>query len=45
MGSGKGESVLVHVGINNVEREGTTVIIEEIQAVLSEHKADAGLSR
>ena len=26
MGSGKGGSVLIHVGTNNVEREGTTAI-------------------
>ena len=27
MGSGKGGSVLVHVGTNNVDREGTTAIV------------------
>ena len=27
--SGKGGSVLVHVGINNVEREGTTAIVRK----------------
>ena len=27
VGSGKGGSVLVHVGTNNVEREGTTAIV------------------
>ena len=27
MGSGKGGSVLVHVGTNNVERDGTTAIV------------------
>ena len=29
VGSGKGGSVLVHVGINNVEREGTTAIVRK----------------
>ena len=29
VGSGKGGSVLVHVGINNLEREGTTVIVRK----------------
>ena len=29
VGSGKGGSVLVHVGTNNVEREGTTSIIRK----------------
>ena len=29
MGSGKGGSVLVHVGINNVEREDTTAIVRK----------------
>ena len=29
MGSGKGGSVLVHVGTNNVEREGTTAIVRK----------------
>ena len=28
-GSGKGGSVLVHVGVNNVEREGTTAIVRK----------------
>ena len=38
MGSGKGGSVLVHVGTNNIEREGTT----EIQEFGQNTKADAG---
>ena len=29
IGSGKGGSVLVHVGTNNIEREGTTAIIRK----------------
>ena len=29
MGSGKGGSVLVHVGTNNAEREGTTAIVRK----------------
>ena len=29
VGSGKGGSVLVHVGTNNVEREGTTAIVKK----------------
>ena len=29
VGSGKGGSVLVHVGINNVQREGTTAIVRK----------------
>ena len=29
VGSGKGGSVLVHVGINNVEREGTTAVVRK----------------
>ena len=29
MGSGKGGSVLVYIGTNNVEREGTTAIVRK----------------
>ena len=29
VGSGKGGSVLVHVGTNNIEREGTTAIVRK----------------
>ena len=29
MGSGKGGSVLGHVGTNNIEREGTTAIVRK----------------
>ena len=29
MGSGKGGFVLVHVGTNNIEREGTTAIVRK----------------
>ena len=29
IGLGKGGSILVHVGTNNVEREGTTVIVRK----------------
>ena len=29
IGPGKGGSILVHVGTNNVEREGTTVIVRK----------------
>ena len=36
VGSGKGGSVLVHVGTNNVEREGTTAIVRKYRQ-LSEH--------
>ena len=36
VGSGKGGSVLVHVGTNNVEREGTTAIVGNIGS-WSEH--------
>ena len=35
VGSGKGGSVLVHVGTNNVEREGTTAIVRVEQVILS----------
>ena len=38
MGSGKGGSVLVHVGRNNLEREGTTAI----QAVSQNTKPEVG---
>ena len=37
VGSGKGGSVLVHVGTNNVEREGTTAIVRGNTAIWSEH--------
>ena len=34
MGSGQGGPVLVHVGTNNVEREGTTAILREYKQVV-----------
>ena len=34
MGSGKGGPVLVHVGTNNVEREGTTAIVKEYRQLV-----------
>ena len=34
MGSGKGGSVIVHVGTNNVEREGTTAIIRKYRQLI-----------
>ena len=34
VGSGKGGSVLVHVGSNNVEREGTTAIIRKYRQLV-----------
>ena len=34
MGSGKGGSVLVHVGTNNVEREGTTAILKKYKKLV-----------
>ena len=34
MDSGKGGSVLVHVGINNVKREGTTAIIRKYRQLV-----------
>ena len=34
VGSGKGESVLVHVGTNNVEREGTTAIVRKYRQLV-----------
>ena len=34
VGSGKGGSVLVHVGTNNVEREGTTAIVRKYRKLL-----------
>ena len=34
VGSGKGGSVLVHVGINNVEREGTTAIVRKYRQLV-----------
>ena len=34
MGSGKGGSVLVHVGTNNVEREGTIVIVRKYRQLV-----------
>ena len=39
MGPGKGGSVLVHVGTNNVEREGTTAIVRKYS---QNTKADVG---
>ena len=41
VGSGKGGSVLLHVGTNNVEREGRTAIVR-IQEFGQNTKADAG---
>ena len=32
--SGKGRSVLIHVGTNNVEREGTTVIVRKYRKLV-----------
>ena len=34
VGSGKGGSVLVHVGTNNVEREGTTAIVRKYRQLV-----------
>ena len=34
MGSGKGGSVLVHVGTNNIEREGTTAILRKYRQLV-----------
>ena len=34
VGSGKGGSVLVHVGANNVEREGTTAIVRKCRKLV-----------
>ena len=34
VGSGKGGSVLVHVGKNNVEREGTTAIVRKYRQLV-----------
>ena len=34
VGSGKGGSVLVHVGTNNVEREGTTAIVRKCRQLV-----------
>ena len=34
VGSGKGESVLVHVGAKNVEREGTTAIVRKYRKLV-----------
>ena len=41
VGSGKGGSVLVHVGTNNVEREGTTAIVRKIQEFGQNTKTEA----
>ena len=40
MGSGKGGSFLVHVGTNNVEREGTTAIVRKYRQLVSTLKQD-----
>ena len=34
MGSGKGGSILVHIGTNNVEREGTTAIVRKYRKLV-----------
>ena len=34
VGSGKGGSVLVHIGTNNVEREGTTTIVRKYRKLI-----------
>ena len=34
VGSGKGGSVLVHLGTNNVEREGTTAIVRKYRQLV-----------
>ena len=39
IGPGKGESILVHVGTNNVERQGHNCHSSEIQAVSQDAKA------
>ena len=38
MGSSKGGSVLVHVGTNNAEREGTTAIVEKYRNLVRTKK-------
>ena len=43
VGSCKGGSVLVHVGTNNVEMEGTTAIVRKYRSVVGQNtKAYAG---
>ena len=34
MGPGKGGSILVHIGTNNAEREGTTAIVKTYRKLL-----------
>ena len=38
MGRGNGESILVHVGTNNTDKEGTTAIVEKYRNLLKKTK-------
>ena len=38
MGAGKGGSILVHIGTNNADREGTTVIVKKYRNILKRTK-------
>ena len=38
VGSGKGRSVLVHIGTNNIEREGTTAIVRKYRQLVRTRK-------
>ena len=45
VGSGKGGSVLVHVGTHNVEREGTTVIVRKCRDFTNNRKEGSYISK
>ena len=38
MGRGKGGTILVHVGTNNADKEGTTVIVDKYRDLLKKTK-------
>ena len=38
MGRGKGETILVHIGTNNADKEGTTAIVDKYRKLLKETK-------
>ena len=38
MGRGKGETILVHIGTNNADKEGTTAIVDKYRKLLKKTK-------
>ena len=42
MGRGKGGTILVHIGTNNADKEGTTAIVDKYRKLLKKTKGSKG---